>query len=194
MKIDRPPSRQPMPENARRVFTGKIFDTYQWDQKMYDGSFETFEKLKRPDTAIVFPVLPDGRILLSRQEQPGKKPFISGLGGRMEEGEDVIMAAARELREESGYAATEWALWKAQQPISKVDWAVYILVAYGAHKVSDQNLDAGEKVDLMTVTFDEFLQLVRNPIFAEFEIALDMYEALLDPAAYQKLKALFTPA
>ncbi len=56
MKIIRPESKQPMPANAKRVFKGVVFDTYQWEQDMYDGTKKTFEKLKRPDTVVVFPV------------------------------------------------------------------------------------------------------------------------------------------
>lgn len=74
MKIERPKSLQPMPENAKRVFKGIIFDVYQWEQEMFDGGKETFEKLKRPNTVVVFPVFPDGRIMLTEQEQPGKAP------------------------------------------------------------------------------------------------------------------------
>lgn len=95
MEIPRPKSKQPMPENAKRVFKGVVFDVYQWEQELYDGSKATFEKLKRPDTVVVFPVLPDGKILLTEQEQPGKDPFIGGLGGRMDEGEDMLETAKR---------------------------------------------------------------------------------------------------
>lgn len=35
-----------LPPQAKKVFTGQIFDVYQWEQEMYDGSFETFEMLK----------------------------------------------------------------------------------------------------------------------------------------------------
>ena len=85
MEIKRPKSKQPIPDNAKRVFKGVIFDTYQWEQKMYDGSRVMFEKLKRPDTVVVFPVLSNGRIILTEQEQPGKEPFIGATGGRVEE-------------------------------------------------------------------------------------------------------------
>ena len=45
-----------MPEHAKKVFSGVMFDVYQWEQEMYDGSTATFEKLTRPDTAQVIPV------------------------------------------------------------------------------------------------------------------------------------------
>ena len=36
-----------IPKNATKVFSGKTFDVYQWEQEMFDGSKKIFEKLKR---------------------------------------------------------------------------------------------------------------------------------------------------
>lgn len=193
MNIPRPASKQPIPEGAKCVFKGKIFDVYQWEQSMYDGSTQTFEKLKRPDTVVVFPVLDDGSILLTEQEQPGKKPFISAPSGRVEEGEDILEAAKREFLEETGYEATEYVLWKSVHPTSKIDWVVYVFIAKGCKKETDQSLDAGEKIELIQVSFDKFLQIGRDERFADKEIVPDLYEALLDYEKYEELKQLFTP-
>ena len=51
--------------------------------------------------------------------------------------------------EETGYEAQEYVLWKSLQPVSKIEWAVYVFVARGLKKVSDLHLDAGEKIELM---------------------------------------------
>lgn len=193
MNISRPKSKQPIPENAECVFKGQIFDTYQWQQPMYDGTTKTFEKLKRPDTVVVFPVLDDGTILLTKQEQPGKEEFIGACGGRVEDGEDILESAKREFLEETGYEATEYILWKSEHPASKIDWVVYFFIAKGCKKVSDQSLDGGEKIELKKVTFDELLQIGRDKTFMEKEIIPDLYEALLDPAKYAELKQLFAP-
>src|SRR6187551_1248303 len=142
MNIQRPISKQPIPDHAQKVFKGQVFDVYQWEQEQYDGSKRTFEKVKRPDTVIVFPVLPNGKILLTEQEQPGKDPFIAATGGRVDEGEDILTAAKRELLEESGYEAEEFILWDAQHPQSKIDWVVYTFIAKGLKKVADLHLDA----------------------------------------------------
>ena len=53
-----------LPKNARRVFKGEIFEVWQWPQKMYDGSTETFEMLKRPDTTQVIATVGDKIALL----------------------------------------------------------------------------------------------------------------------------------
>ncbi len=193
MKIDRPKSKQPIPENAKCVFKGVIFDVYQWEQEMYDGSKEIFEKLKRPDTVVVFPVLPDGRIMLTDQEQPGKIPFMGALGGRVDEGEDILEAAKRELLEESGYEASEYILWKAEHPTSKIDWVVYYFIAKGCRKVAAQNLDAGEKINLKFVTFDEMLEIVSDDNFMEKEIVPDVLKARIYPDKRAELEELFKP-
>src|SRR3989344_4677291 len=125
MEIKRPEGKYSIPNHAKKVFKGVIFDVYQWEQKMFDGSVDTFERLKRPDTVVVFPVLPNGKIILTEQEQPGSRVFIGATGGRVDEGEGILEAAKRELLEESGYTAEEFTLWDARQPIGKIDWAVF---------------------------------------------------------------------
>ena len=192
MNIERPISKQPIPDHAKKVFSGILFDVYQWQQKMFDGSTATFEKLKRPDTVVVFPVLADGRILLTEQEQPGKEPFIGATGGRVDAGEENLTAAKRELLEESGYEAAEFILWDAQHPLSKVDWVVFTFIAKGLTKVADIHLDAGEKITMKPVTFDEMIDLGTNHGFAEREIIQKLLEAKYDKKKREELRKLFT--
>ena len=195
MNIQRPKSKQPIPDNAKKVFKGVIFDVYQWEQEMFDGSKATFEKLKRPDTVVVFPVLPDGKIILTKQEQPGKVPFIGATGGRVDEGEDILTAAKRELLEESGYEAEEFFLWDAQHPVSKMDWVVYTFIAKKLNKVADLHLDAGEKIKLLPLTLDELVDVATNKetYFAEQEIVFKFLEAKFDQKKKKELEELFKP-
>lgn len=195
MPISRPLSKQPIPENAKRVFRGVIFDVYQWEQKMFDGTTAVFEKLRRPDTVVVFPILPDGKILMTEQEQPGKTPFIGAAGGRVDEEEDTLTAAKRELLEETGYIAEEFILWDARQPVSKIDWAVFTFIARGLKKVSDLDLDAGEKIKLLPLTLDELINIAtdKNIYFAEQEIVFKFWEAKYNSAKRKELEQLFKP-
>lgn len=188
MDIQRPQSKQLMPESAKLVFKGKIFDTYQWEQEGYDGKTYIFEKVKRADTVVIIGLTSEGNILMTQQEQPGKKPFMALAGGRVGEGEDVLEAAKRELLEETGYASEQWELFEAQQPISKVEWAVYYFIARNCRKVQGQELDGGEKVELRLTTFDEFVEIALDKNFYEEEIRIKLLEAKLDPVKMQELK------
>ncbi len=182
-----------MPEDATLVFKGELFDVYQWQQQMYDGTYQTFEKLKRPDTVVVFAVLDDGSILLTKQEQLGNSLFIGAAGGRVDEGEEIEEAAARELLKETGYRAKELILWHSEQPVSKIDWAVYTFIAKGLEKVDEQRLDAGEKITPHPVTFDEFIDTALRNEFTEREIVKYIYEAKIDKQKLEELRELFRP-
>ncbi len=191
MEIKRPKPKQPIPEHAEKVFSGVLFDVYQWDQELYDGRIVKFEKLKRPDTVVIFGVLPDGKILLTEQEQPGKDPYIGAVGGRVDANENILDAAKRELLEESGYEAKEWFLWDSQQPIGKIEWAVYTFIAKDLNKVADLNLDGGEKITMRPVDFDEFIEIGTREKFTEKEVVFKLLEAKYDSKKREHLKALF---
>lgn len=192
--IKRPPSKQPIPPHAKKVFKGHSFDVYQWEQELYNGETTTFEKIKRVDTAGIIPITPDGKIILAEQEQPGTEPFIGSIGGRIDEGETPLEAAERELLEETGYKAKEFILWYAVQPFDKIDWAIYTFIAKGCEKVAKQNLDAGEKINLKFVTFDEFIKISAQKNYRDVEVALKMFNLLHNPEEMEKTKKLFLDA
>ncbi|MDG1950906.1 MAG: NUDIX hydrolase [bacterium] len=148
-----------LPEKAEQVFKGVIFDVYQWEQEMYDGSTATFEGLKRQHTAEVIATMGD-KIMIQDQEQPAKPRFLSLPGGRIEWGEDPLVGAKRELIEESGCTTDDWQLYDEVQPYTKVDWSIYVYIARNVECVQEMELDGGEKIEMKWVTFDELLDLV----------------------------------
>ena len=191
MTTIRPQSRQPMPDDARRVFKGRLFDVYQWDQRLFDGTTATFEKLKRPDTAYVIPVTSEGKLILVEQLQPGATTVMGLLGGRIEDGETPEQGARRELREEAGLEAGTISLWDSYQFLPKIDWAIYTFVARNCTFAQNQMLDGGEKIKLVHVSFDEFLKLVSRENFGDLEVALRVLRMSSDPVRLERMKDLF---
>lgn len=163
-----------IPPEAKRVFKGVIFDVYQWEQKMFDGSTATFERLKRPGTVEVIPVSGD-KIVLAREQQPGTDEAYTFLGGRQEDGEEPLESAKRELLEESGLASDDWELFRTYEPVGKMDWTIYVYIARGCRKVADQHLDAGEKISLVEVGFEEFVEKTISSGFWEKESSNELY-------------------
>ncbi|HEX5797163.1 MAG TPA: NUDIX domain-containing protein [Candidatus Saccharimonadales bacterium] len=150
-----------VPKEAKRVFKGEIFDVYQWRQQMFDGSFETFEMLKRPDTIKVIAVK-DYKIVVLNQKQPDSEQFFFDLpGGRHDyDNESELDAAKRETREETGMSFKDWRLVNVSQPHGKIDWFVYIFLATGFESQQAQQLDAGEKIKVELKSFEELKELV----------------------------------
>lgn len=146
-----------IPDNAVLAFKGKIFDVYQWEQKLYDGSFATFEMLRRPDTAFVI-AIDDGQIVVLDEEQPdGVSRQNSMPAGRIEStDESPLDGAKRELLEETGLEFKNWALLEVQQPAIKLEWFTYVYVATEKLSEVSPKLDPGEKISVKRISFDEF--------------------------------------
>jgi len=191
MDIKRPTSKQPIPQNAKKVFEGVIFDVYQWEQEMFDKSKATFEKVKRTDTVGIIPITKEGKVILTEQEQPGTAPFIGTLGGRIDEGESPLEAVKRELREEAGIETNNLVLWYADQFLEKTDWAIYMFIAYDCEVKVSQELDTGEKIKLVHYSYEEFLDLVARDNFRDWDVSLTVLKALKSPQESMKLRKLF---
>ncbi len=181
-----------IPLEAKCVFKGVIFDVYQWEQEMFDGSKQTFEMLKRADSTVIIATQGD-RVLIAEQEQPGKPKFCSLFGGRREEDEEPRTSAERELLEETGLASTDWELWREYQPSSKTDWTLYYYIARNCTKVAPQSLDAGEKITVRPVSFTEFIELISNERFVERELAMDVLRMKLEPVKLEEFRRQLFP-
>ena len=192
MKKDRSYRKSTVPENAKQVFEGKLFDVYQWEQTLYDGTTDIFEKVVRTDTTVVYPVLSDGRILLVKDSQPHRNEIITAPAGRLEEGETPEEAISRELLEETGYAVERLEPFYTVQPYEKFDWIVHVFIGKGCRKVQEPKIDAGEKIELMPVTFDEMITLAIDGKLHQQGLTQIVLAAVADSEKMTKLRKLFS--
>lgn len=169
-----------IPEEAKCVFSGEIYDVYQWPQEMYDGTTATFEMLRRADTVKIIAVLTpeeqarlnnvvkittstEDRIVITKQKQPRKDWFYDYPGGRVDTGDaDELAGAKRELLEEAGLEFANWRLVDVKQPFNKIDWLVYTFVASGLVQQTEQNLDSGELIEVELATIPEIQELAKS--------------------------------
>lgn len=181
-----------LPPNAKRVFKGVIYEVWQWEQEMFDGSTATFERIKRPDTVNVIAAL-DGKILIQEQIQPGWKGHLITLpGGRADHGATPVEEAKRELLEETGYVSDDWMLWKTRQ-FHGVIFTAHTFVARNCKKIKETEFDSGEKIENKLIGFEDFLLLPDHPKFRDSEVALELLRVRLHPEEKEKLYKLLFP-
>jgi ADP-ribose pyrophosphatase len=181
-----------IPKDAELMFSWVRSQIYQWDQIVYDGSIRRFELIRFIDGAFVLPILPDGRILLTRQEQPGRSEFISLPGGSFDSpDEDPRGCALRELREETGYTTDMLVEWMTYHGTNNVQTEVHYYIARDCIYAWEIEGDGGEKISLFTVSFDEFLELSSDPGFHHhWNLLPILYEARLHTDKKEALKKI----
>lgn len=92
----------PEPTASDRAFEGRFVAV---DVESWPG-IGSYEVVRRPGAAAVLPVTPGGDVILVRQFRPPVRGSLLEVpAGLLDvEGEDALTCAARELREETGYA------------------------------------------------------------------------------------------
>jgi len=166
-----------VPDNAKRVFKGIVYDVYHWPQKRFDGSEATFEMLKRWDTLVTIGVV-DSKVLVIEETQPHNNTKMSFPGGRLDpEDTSILEACQREMLEETGYEFNSWRLVDVQQPFAKVEWFIHIYLATDVTKQSAPQHDPGEKITVTHESFESLKKLVETKVGYLGE-ARDMFDDL----------------
>jgi len=180
-----------IPKNAEKVFQGKIYNVYQWPQKLFDDSEATFEMVSRPDTVKIIAVK-DDKIVIVKQRQPNLDWYYDFPSGRHDDpDENELAAAKRELREETGMEFSHWKLIGVKQPFIKIDWLVYTFLATDFVRQGPQELDAGEDIEVLEIDFDKVKQLSKRSeaIYIKDDTELNKFRSLNElleaPELYQ---------
>lgn len=148
-------------------------------QKTYqlpDGQEATYDILKGPDYVTVAAFTTKNEAIMVRQFRAGpEKVLVTFPTGNIDEGEDPLKTAVRELREESGYRAKEIIFLKKLFTEYRAD-CQYIYLALGCEKVGDQELDSTEFIEMYLISLEELMELCRDGNDDSFN---DMGPALL---------------
>ena len=107
-----------------------------------------FEIVRFGQGVAILPVLDDGRIVLIRQYRPAVESAILEIpAGKIEKGEDVLVAAARELREETGLTGTTLqvmtSIWTTP---GFCDEVIHLVLAKGG-RLGEPQLDEDEWIE-----------------------------------------------
>lgn len=150
---------------SEKLFENPYFTLRSDSYRLPDGVIkDPYYVLERPDAAIIFPLTPDGEVVLVRQYRPPLDLMELGLpAGLVERGENPETAARRELLEETGYAGGEWESLGtvASSPGLKSNWA-YLYLVRGAEEVAAPDPDEHERVDVVRVPVGKMRSLVRS--------------------------------
>ncbi|MCA1054716.1 NUDIX hydrolase [Rossellomorea aquimaris] len=151
--------------STEKIYQGKIIDLQVDEVKLPNGKTSKRELIKHPGAVAVIALTPEGKIVMVEQYRKALETSIVEIpAGKLEPGEEPIITAARELEEETGYGCE-----KLDHLISfytSPGFADEIVHLYVAENITPletaRELDEDEFVELLEVTVDEALELMKE--------------------------------
>jgi ADP-ribose pyrophosphatase len=148
--------------SSQELLRGSFLHARRDIVRLPDGSQASREYVCHPGAVVVVAELPDGRYVLERQwRYPLERAFTEFPAGKLNPGEDPLLCAQRELREETGYQASHWAYaGPVHLAIAYSTEVIHLFFARGL-SAGERQLDEGEFLDVFAASLEQLLSWAR---------------------------------
>lgn len=158
--------------NSTELFKGRLLHVFRDEVSLPNGAVATREYVVHPGAVMVVPLLEDAsgalQVVLERQfRYPLGRVMVEFPAGKLDAGEDCFHCAQRELREETGYSARQWAHAGVLHPL--VAYSTEFIDIWFARGLSKgpRQLDEGELLDVFTATPMQLLDWCRQGLVTD---------------------------
>ena len=148
--------------SSKTLHVGKNFSFKTAKVRLPNGKETDRDVVEHPGAVAIIPV-DDGEIVLIRQYRYSTKSEILEIpAGTLEVGEDPYACAVRELKEETGYAASEWRkLLSAYVAPGYSNEIIHIYVAEGLTPVGS-DLEEDESIKVERYGYNNVLEMIET--------------------------------
>ena len=153
---------------SEQVLQGDFLDIRRDIVSLPDGNEASREYVIHPGAVMIVAQLDDGQLVLERQfRYPVKAVMVEFPAGKLDAGEASWACAQRELLEETGYTAREWARAGTLHPV--ISYSTEFIDIWFARGLTlgDRKLDAGEFLDVYTATPAELFDGCRTGLITD---------------------------
>ncbi|MGR6760671.1 NUDIX domain-containing protein [Paenibacillus sp. ALE3] len=161
--------------STQPIFEGKVITVQVDTVELPDGSTGKREIVKHPGAVAVL-ALHEGKMLVVDQyRQAMGRCEVEIPAGKLEQGEDPMEAAGRELREETGYTAKSLKLLHSfYTSPGFADEIIHLYVAEDLER-GEMEPDEDEFLELFEVTLEEAHTLIREGRISDAKTILAVY-------------------
>lgn len=148
---------------SEQILRGNFLAAFRDTVRLPSGKEATREYVVHPGAVMVIAELPDGQLVLERQfRYPVQAVMLEFPAGKLDPGEDSLACARRELLEETGYSARQWARAGVLHPV--ISYSTEFIDIWFARELSagTRQLDEGEFLDVITASGEDLLQWCRD--------------------------------
>jgi ADP-ribose pyrophosphatase len=147
--------------HQEELLRGRFLHAFRDTVRLPNQNLATREYVVHPGAVMVIPMLdtPDGlRLVMERQfRYPVGQVMTEFPAGKLDPGEDPWLCAQRELLEETGYSARQWARAGVLHPV--IAYSTEVIEIWFAKDLTlgPRQLDQDEFLDVFTASPDELM-------------------------------------
>jgi ADP-ribose pyrophosphatase len=147
--------------HQEEILRGRFLHAFRDTVRLPNQNLSTREYVVHPGAVMVIPMLdtPEGlRLVMERQfRYPVGQVMTEFPAGKLDAGEDPWLCAQRELQEETGYTARQWARAGVLHPV--IAYSTEVIEIWFAKELSlgERRLDTDEFLDVFTASPAELM-------------------------------------
>lgn len=147
--------------SSKPVFHAELFDVIENKIALPNGEKRTHHNIQRRPTVIVFPITPKYEIYLIKEYRYMLgKTLLEASAGFVDQDENPLKAAKRELEEETGIIASQWEKLTTLELGSSVTHSQSHLFLARELEIGIPKPEEGEMIELVKISIDEAVQKV----------------------------------
>ena len=158
--------------SGTELFKGRLLHVFRDQVSLPNGLEATREYVLHPGAVMIIPLLEDAtgalQVVLERQfRYPVGQVMIEFPAGKLDPGEDCFHCARRELLEETGYRASQWAHAGVLHPLIAYSTEFIDIWFARGLQAGQRQLDEGEFLEVFAASPDDLLDWCRQGLVTD---------------------------